>query len=793
MTLLALVITLAVAAPPAAVRAPAVSLAAVARVSPPPVRFFPLRDVRLLAGPFQEAQQRGLQALLRLDPERLLHSFRLNAGLPSAARPYGGWEKPDVELRGHTLGHYLSACALLYEATGDSRLRQRALAVVSELAVVQEALAKRGATPGYLSAFPESLIDRVEARQPVWAPYYTLHKVMAGLLDVYRTTGEQQALEVASRMADWLAARAARLDDRRWQAMLETEFGGMQESLTELHAATGRAEHLRLARLFDHRSVFDPLARGEDPLDGLHANTQIPKAIGAAADCELTGEPRYCAVARTFWQRVAQQRSYAIGGHSEDEHFSPTRALSRHLGESTAETCNSYNMLKLTRRLFGLRPEPAHMEFYERALLNHILASQDPATGAVTYYVSLRPGTYRTFSSAEDSFWCCVGTGLENPGRHAEAIYAREGETLLVNLFVASELRWSEKGLRLRQETSFPDEPRTRLVLGLDRPLRLALRLRRPAWAGDGFAVKVNGQPAAIDRTPGAFVSVEREWQDGDRVDVELPMSLRFEPMPDDPSVAALAYGPVVLAADLGAQGLDDARRYGPTAPDAPLGELPAIPALVAASAQEALDRIRPEGAALEFRTQGLGRPADVVLKPFFRLADRRYTVYFRRLSEGEWTAQQAAATARAAAARALEQRTVDVARCGDDASESAHALEQGGAADSGWFEGRRYRSTRSLDGFSYRLAVPSAGPVALRAEYWGGEDRRRCFEVLVDGEVIARQQLFDDRPGEVHAVEYPLPEPLVRGRDRVRAGLRPCRGGSIGAVFELRTVRPPD
>jgi DUF1680 family protein len=272
----------------------------------------------------------------------------------------------------------------MYEATGDERLGARALSIVGELRKVQQALPSRGMHAGYLSAFPEEFFDRVEARRGVWAPYYTLHKIMAGLLDVHRATGDRAALQAVEGMAAWVGLRAKRLTDEQWQKMLETEFGGMQDVLTELHVTTGDEAHLRLARLFDHRALFDPLARGDDPLDSLHANTQIPKTIGAARDCEVTGEQRYCAVAETFWERVALHRSYAIGGHSEDEHFSPVAHLSRHLGESTAETCNTYNMLKLSRRLFLRDGDPRRIEFYEGGLFNHILPSQDPATGMVT-------------------------------------------------------------------------------------------------------------------------------------------------------------------------------------------------------------------------------------------------------------------------------------------------------------------------------------------------------------------------------------------------------------------------
>jgi DUF1680 family protein len=765
---------------------------AVAPVAPPPAaELFPLRDVRILDGPFRDAQQRGLAYLLSLDPDRLLHTFRLNAGLPTTAKPYGGWEAPQVELRGHSLGHYLTACALMYEATGDERLKARALSIVAELRKVQLALPSRGMHPGYLSAFPEEFFDRVEARKAVWAPYYTLHKIMAGLLDVHRVTGDPAALEAVKGMAAWVGLRAKPLTDAQWQAMLETEFGGMEDVLTELYVTTGDPEHLRVARLFDHRALFDPLARGEDPLDGLHANTQIPKAIGAARDCEVTGEPRYCAVSETFWRRVALHRSYAIGGHSEDEHFSPVAHLSRHLGESTAETCNTYNMLKLSRRLFLRDADPARIDFYERGLFNHILASQDPATGSVTYYVALAPGAWRTYSTPEDSFWCCVGTGMENPARYGEAIYARQGDALLVNLFVASELTWGEKGLALRQETRFPDEDRTRLTVSLREPTRFALRLRHPAWATGNLAVSVNGRPQPVTSRPGSYTALEREWRGGDVVEARLPMSLRFEPTADDPGRGALLYGPVVLAADLGERGLDAAARYGPTAPELRVEERPPVPALVAGSPAEALTRLKPAGGPLAFSMEGLGRPHDFELRPFFRLADRRYSVYFDILTESAWTERRARAEAEAGRVSAdLAARTVDAVTAGVGAEEATHGLEET-RSDTYWFEGRRCRSARGGGSFGYALKLPAAGPAAVRVAYWGGEDRRHLFEVLVEGEVVGTQSLFDDRPGEVYPVEYPIPERLRHGRESVRVTFRPAPGSSTGVVYDVRVVRP--
>jgi len=749
---------------------------------------FPLRDVRLLDGPFLDMQQRGLDYLLSLDPDRLLHSFRINAGLPSTAKPYGGWEAPSVELRGHSLGHYLTACALAWEATGDERLKQRALAITAELRRVQLALAARGAHPGYLSAFPEEFFDRVEARKGVWAPYYTLHKILAGLLDVHRVFGDETALEAAKGMASWVGLRAKGLSDAQWQEMLQTEFGGMEESLTALYAVTRDPEHLRLARLFDHRVLFDPLARGEDPLDGLHANTQIPKAIGAELDCATTGEARYCRVAETFWEKVALERSYAIGGHSEDEHFFPLAHFSKHLGEATAETCNTYNMLKLTRALFLHDGLPSRMDFYERGLFNHILASNDPATGRVTYFVSMKPGAWRTYSTAEDSFWCCVGTGMENPARFGEAIYARGEGALYVNLFLASEAVWREQGLRLRQTTRLPEQESTRLELRLDAPRRLSLRVRRPAWAGDGFALSVNGRPQPSTVAPGSYAALDREWLDGDVVEVRLPMSLRAEPMPDDASVVAFLKGPIVLAADLGAGSLDKAKRYGTEAPAYSNADAPVVPTLVAASAAEAIARLRPTSEPLSYRSEGLGRPGDVVLRPFYSLYDSRHAVYLRVETQAALEARAARERQAAAESRAVEARTVDGVVVGAAADETAHQLESD-RAETWPMAGRPCRSTRYGGSFSYSLRLPQGAPAALRVTYWGGENRRHQFDVTAEGETLATQSLFDDRPGELYAVEYPLPARLTSGRERLRVGFRTGPSQSTGAVFEVRVV----
>jgi uncharacterized protein len=748
-------------------------------------RPFPLTDVRLLDGPFREAMLRDEQFLLSLDLDRLLHTFRLNAGLPSSAAPLGGWEAPDVELRGHSAGHFLSACALMYAATGDARFQARVDTVVAELAKVQDALAKR-ANPGYLSAFPEELFDRVETRQRVWAPYYTIHKIMAGLLDAYLLCGNQQALDVLRKQAAWVRLRMDRLTDEQRQAALETEFGGMMEVLANLYAVTGDPEHLRAARFFDHRAVFDPLARGEDRLDGLHANTQIPKAIGAAREYEMTGETRYRDIASFFWERVARHRSYVIGGHSDDEIFFPVERFSQHLGAASTETCNTYNMLKLTRHLFEWAPSAELMDFYERALLNHILASQDPATGMVLYYCPLKPGAFKTYAKPDTSFWCCVGTGMENHAKYADSIYFKGDDALYVNLFISSELTWKEKGLVVRQQTRFPEEDGTRLTLQPAAPLRLALKVRYPSWARSGITVTVNGHRKPVAAAPGSYLTLDREWKKGDVVAVRLPMSLREEAMPDDPKTVALLYGPLVLAGELGREGLNAEVRYGPSAP--PMRRVPPVevPALVAAEGA-LLAGVKPApGGDSSFRTEGIGRPRDVTLVPFYKAADERYTVYWKLYTPAEWTQQKAEREAAEKRRRAIADATVDVVDIDDPASESGHAY-RGEGTEQWSFEGRKVREARG-GWFSYDVKVRPDRPMSLVLTYKGAEGRARRFDVLVDGEKVATKTV-EYHPTELLDAEYAIPEPLTHGKAHVTVRFQTPPDVSSASISEVRVV----
>jgi DUF1680 family protein len=748
---------------------------------------FDLQEVRLLDGPFRDASRRDQKYLLDLDPDRLLHNFRVTAGLPSSAKPYGGWEAPDVELRGHSLGHYLSACALMYSSTGDERLKVRAEAIVTELAKIQQVMPSRGFHAGYLSAFPEEFFDRVDARQRVWAPYYTLHKIMAGLLDVYLFCDNRQSLDVLVKLADWVKFRVDRLSDGQQQRALDTEFGGMNEVLANLYAVTGNPEYLRIARKFDHRKLFDPLSYGIDPLDGLHANTQIPKMIGAAREYELTGEKRYYDIATFFWRRVAKYRSYVIGGHSDGEAFFPIEHFSEHLGSESTETCNTYNMLKLTRHLFSWSPDAEMMDFYERGLFNHILASQDPATGMMCYYVPLKPGAYKSFSTPEESFWCCVGTGMENHAKYTDTIYFHDDQSLYVNLFIASELQWKEKGLTVQQQTRFPEEDTTQLIVKSEKPVRLALKIRYPSWAQSGMELKVNGKKESVKAAPGSYITVERLWKNGDVVQVRLPMSLHLEAMPDDPKMVALLYGPIVLAGDLGKAGMEGVKQYGPSAPQISRLKPIEVPAFVC-DVKEVLAKVKPVAKSpLTFQTTGIARPGDVVLLPFYKVAEPRYTVYWKVYSPAEWEKREVARSASEAHRKEIERHTVDAVLPNDQQSERDHNF-QGEGTIGGDFDGKGWRGTRN-GWFSYDLKITGDKPVTLVCTYRGSEGRRRAFAVLVGSEKVATVTL-ENHPGELFDFEYPLPERLTRGRQRLTVKFQAQPDSFAGSVFDVRVVQ---
>jgi DUF1680 family protein len=587
---------------------------------------FNLQDVRLLDGPFRENMERDGKWLLSIDNKRLLHSFRLLAGIGTNAKAYGGWEALDVELRGHTMGHVLSGLAMMYATTGDKAYKNKADSLVSALAECQRVIGQ----DGYLSAFPQHFIDRAVAGSGVWAPWYTLHKLFAGMIDMYVYADNRQALDVVNKMAGWAYKKLSALTPEQLAVMHRTEFGGMMESAYNLYSITGDNNNLKLAEMFNHHAVLDPLRAQEDKLNKLHANTQIPKIIGLARGYELIGDSKENTAATFFWQTVIAHHTYAIGGNSDNEHFFEPDKLSTHMSVRTTESCNTYNMLKLTRHLFTWSADSRYADYYEQALYNHILGTQDPATGMVSYFMPFKPGSFKVYSTPDSSFWCCVGTGFESHAKYNEAIYYHDGNGVYVNLFIPSTLDWKEKGFKLRQETKYPDEPTTYLTVETAGEANVPLYLRYPSWAST-VKLTVNGKQMAVNQKPGNYITINRKWKNGDRVDITYPMSLRTIPTPDDPNKAAVAYGPIVLAGDMGTQGISAPAPFARDQNDLNKYPVPAdIIAELNTRGRKVSEWVRPASTErpLTFKTVNTGTK-DITLIPYYRINRQRYVLYW--------------------------------------------------------------------------------------------------------------------------------------------------------------------
>lgn len=733
---------------------------------------FPLEDVRLLDGPFKQAMELDHRYLLSLEPDRLLHMFRLGAGLPSTARPYGGWMAPD-QLNIEFVGHYLSACALMYASTGDERLKAKAGEVVRGLAVCQN---KSGT--GFVHAKPDTFSTRCEAPLGFW---YAVHKILAGLLEVYVHCDNPQALEVARKLGDWAKNGADKFSDEQIQKMLEIEHGGINEALANLYALTGERRYLDLSLRFNHRAVIQPASARQDRLTGLHANTQIPKFIGTARQYELSGDASLRTASTFFWECVVRERSYVIGGNSQSEIFTPKEHLSRALGCNTCETCNTYNVLKLTRHLFCWEPRAEYADYYERALYNHILASQDPASGMMCYYLPLgpTPGCHKEYSTPENSFWCCTGTGIENHAKYGDSIYFHNASAALyVNLFIASELNWPDRGLRLRQETGFPEQGGTRLVFQCEKPVRLTLNLRHPAWAGKGFELKVNGRKASVESQPGSFASLDRNWASGDSVEVSLPLTLRTEGFRDDPGRVAFLKGPLVLCAATEGRECD----------------LP-FPVFVPGQ-QELAANFEPVSGltstlaasptVLRFSESGGG--SDVFLEPLYRLhGGRNYVVYWDTFTPAQWEAKLEARRQQQELEARIAARTVDRVLPGNEASEQQHHIQGANT----WPGEQRWRHAIGGGWFSWDLKVLPGQPQELRVKYCGDDTGGREFDVLVDGQKLATQTLDYNRPGEFYEESYPIPAAWVQGKDKVVVRFQAHSGKVAGGVFGCAIVGP--
>jgi len=782
----------------------------------------PLSDVRLTGGPLKNAQALDAEYLLKLDPDRMFFYLRQRAGLkPKAEEGYGGWDGAGRQLTGHIAGHYLSAISYMWAATGDQRFKDRVDYVVNEFKEVQDAQGDgyigalmataprvRGtnnAAAGTNSAASgtnapvrrrnnQALVDgkiRFEDLSRgviqsggfdlngMWSPWYVEHKIFAGLRDAYRLTGNRTALDVEVKFAGWVDGILSPLTPEQIQRMLATEFGGMNEVMADLYADTGDPRWLKATGYFEHHAIIDPLAKRDDILGGKHGNTNIPKVLGDLMRYVYAGDKTDGDAARFFWDQVVYHHSFATGGHGHDEYFGPPDKLNNIVDGRDDESCNVYNMLKMTRVLFALHPDDKYAEFQERALFNHVLASIDPQDGRTCYMVPVGHGVTHEYQDMFESFTCCVGTGMENHALHGYGIYYESGDKLWVNFYTPSTASWKTAGATLNVQTDFPEGGYVSIKVSVPAKKNFTLALRRPSWAGDQFVVAVNGKLQRKLPPPGNYVEVNRTWKDGDTVELTLPKQLHKEALPDNPDRVALMWGPLVLAGDLGPE---ERRGRGRRA-----GGAEGTPVFVAADRPVA-DWVKMTAKdSGEFHTSGVGEPNDVRLVPFYRLPRRTYEIYWDLYTPEQWEKTSGALAIEQEKQHKLELATVGFAQPGEMQPERDYN-EQGEDTQPDRVMGRAAR--RGTKWFSFDLPVDPAHPMSVVVTYYSDEWRRRTFDILADGQRIGQQVVEKGGAPHFFDAEYSVPADVVKGKQKVTIRFEATEGNEIAAVFGVRMIR---
>ncbi len=754
---------------------------------------FPLNRVTILPGLQLDRQKVDLKYLKSLDPIRLLHGFYINAGIKPKAARYGGWETEGIE--GHSLGHYLSACALMFAATGDEQLKKNANLIVDELADCQ---AKHG--DGFFGGMPQAdrIFSEIKKRDirsqgfdlnGNWVPWYNIHKTQAGLLDTYQYLGNKKALEVLTKNATWIAETTANLTNEDWQKMLMCEHGGMNESLAALYEITKNPQHLELAeKFYDHR-ILDPLEKGERKLAGRHGNTNIPKAIGTAKIFEVTNNPKYATVSRNFWTEVVEDHTYSMGGHGMGEYFGEAKKLNQRLSDANAETCNSYNMLKLTDHLFQWSPSTAYGDYTERVQLNHIMTSENLETAGVTYFVPLRMGSRKNYSSPFDDFTCCRGTGMENHAKYGEGTYYHRNNELWINQYTPSVLNWTEQSTVLTQRTNYPLEETSTITLTTNSKRPLILHFRCPGWAQKGMTAEISNDTSngksknQISAKAGEWLTVRTTVNKTATLKLTIPMSLRLEPMPDNPKRVSVLFGPTVLAAQW-----DQPAKQEPTKQEA--SKLPSATeerTPVILESPQNLNRWLIKTGPRTWKSRQAILPNDLEFRPFFDIQNERYSVYLDLFTKQEWDQQEANYRAAQAAAAELLARTVDFLQPGEMQSERDHKLE-GIDSSPGEWQNRKYRHAFNGGSFSFDLSLDPSTQPDIVFTYWGGD--RRTFDVLVDGK-FWHTEVLNGTPGNAFVDRRPtLPASLWQGKSKIRITLQAQSKGMAGGLFGVRVLR---
>ncbi len=763
---------------------------------------FPLADVKLLKGPFQHARDINIKVLLEYDVDRLLAGYRKEAGLPEKAKIFSNWDGLD----GHVAGHYLSALAMNYAATGNAECKKRMDYMLAELKACQGAngIINPAWANGYVGAVPNgkkiwSTLQQGDfaAYRSAWVPWYNVHKMYAGLRDAWMYTGNKDAKEIFLKFCDWGINITAALTDAQMQSMLDIEHGGMNEIFADAYQMTGEEKYLTVAKRFSHRMLLDPMSAQKDNLDNKHANTQVPKAIGFERIGELAKDDRYKTAGDFFWETVTAKRSLAFGGNSRRESFPSVTASTDFINDVEGpESCNSYNMLKLTEDLFRVNPSAKYADFYERTLYNHILSTQHPDHGGYVYFTPARPRHYRVYSSPNQSMWCCVGTGMENHGKYNQFIYTHQKNALYVNLFVASELNWREQKIRIKQQTLFPYEEKTSLTITEGASL-FSLMIRYPQWVKDGaLKIMVNGKTVSFTNLPSSYISVKRLWKKGDVVTITLPMQNRIEHMPNVSSYIAIMHGPILLGAKTGTEDLKglvaDDGRWSQIASGKKL-PLEKAPIIIEDYINALATKLKPvAGKRLKFTAIALKmiNPVDVVFEPFYKIHDARYIMYWMALSNAGYRTYVDSIAVIEKQKLEIQKRTVDFVAPGEQQPEADHFIQKqnsnaGNSMDAFW------RDARGDGYFSYQLSTNNETGLSLLVKYWGAEWGNRKFDIYIDDEKL----VTEDNTGkwnlsQFQIIEYKIPDAMAKGKSNVRVKFQALQGNTAGAVYYIRLVR---
>lgn len=763
---------------------------------------FFLGDVKLLDSPFKKAEDLNIKTLLKYDTNRLLAPYYKAAGLPPKAANYSNWENSGLD--GHIGGHYLSAIAIHFAATGNLQCKQRMDKMIAELKICQEANAADLSFIGYLGGVPngKTLWLKIKGGNTAaiwdgWVPWYNLHKMYAGLRDAWLYGGNDEAKMMFLNFCDWGINICAKLTDAQMEAMLGSEQGGMNEVYADAYQITGDTKYLTMAKRFSHKEILNSMAAKKDNLNNKHANTQVPKAVGFQRIAEESKDATYTRAAEFFWQTVAQKRSLALGGNSRREFFPSASACSEYITDVQGpESCNTNNMLKLTEGLFRMKPNAKYADFIERALFNHILSTQHPEHGGYVYFTPARPLHYRVYSAPNKAMWCCVGTGMENHGKYGDFIYTHIADSLYLNLFIASELTWKEKGVTVTQQTLFPDEEKTQLKIQTSSPTEFSLLVRHPFWVtANSFKVIVNADTLTVPSQPSSYLSIRRTWTDGDLVEVLLPMENRLETLINVPNYVAIMHGPILLGAKTGKQDLAglvaDDSRWGHIAGGS-LIALNKAPVLLG-ERSTFLDKIQAvKGKSLTFKTKDLfasKADSNLVLEPFFRIHDSRYMMYWMTATKAQYQNTLDSLKAAEDSLVMLNNRTVDVVMTGEQQPETDHQLKSSNSS-TGVHMGEMWRDANN--GYiSYTMRTNKETNLSLMVRYWGNETGSRSFDILIDGVKLVRENIVGKwNKEQFENVIYPIPNTMVTGKNTIVVRFQAVASNVAGGLFNVRILR---